>query len=150
MPAAEISEFHLCRHNDGFRSISCLRLAGELIFGIHHKRCWQTSGFSEFSITSVGRCHDLRNLTLTVLTDWQILKFCIVVVDRCPNFQNSALQDFYKIELSGDSALLNFRRMKIPRKLHCLFRRLFSQNEINQRIYIINRQCHFSEIARSV
>lgn len=84
---------------------------------------------------------------------WQkgrLLKFCIVVFDKCPDFQNTALLEFYKIELSGDSALLFFSRMKIPEKLHCQSTWLFTQYELNQRIYITNWQCRFFEISSSV
>ena len=100
-----------------------LRLADELVFRIQHYQCWQIPWFPELNIASIYKQVD---------------------------FWNSALLDFYKIEESMNSALLIFRRMKILEKLHCQFPWLFTQYEMNQRIYITNRQCCFSESARSV
>lgn len=113
---------------------------------------------------AIDRWTDFQDSALSVLADalisrikhcprWQtsrFLKFCIVVVDRYPDFQNSALLDFYKIEQSKNSALLTFRRMNLSGKLHCQFPWVFTQYELNQRIYITNRQCWFSEINTSV
>ena len=111
------------------------------------------------SMPAIGRWTDFRDSALPVLTDelifriihfprWQtsrFLKFCIVVVDRCPDYKNTALLDFYKIEQSRKSALLIFGRMKISEKLHYQFPWFFTQYELNQRIYITSRQCWFSE-----
>ena len=134
------------RHEDVFRHLACLCCIFLLYFN------------------NVDRRVDLQNSALPVLADTLIsrikhcqhlqtggfLKFCIVVVDIFTDFQNSALPNFYKIEESMNSALLIFRRMKIPEKLHCKLPWFFTQYEMNPRIYITNRQCRFSETSTSV
>ena len=46
------------------------------------------------SIASVGRCHDLRNLTLTVLTDWQISEILHCRRWQMPKFSKFCIARF--------------------------------------------------------